>query len=222
MSASNSVYTIYGSRACIQHPSTRDRFRCRYGSLRCKTRSVSMETSTDMDPKDGFMDRYDAKRSVSMEIGTDMDPKHAIWVTTMQKRSVSMEASTDIDRKDGFYGSLRCKKRSVSMEIGTDMDPKHAFMDHYDAKCDPFRCKRRSISMETSTDMDPKDGFMDRYDAKSDPFRWKQAQIRIQRMALWITTLQKVIRFDGNKHRYGSKGWVYGSLRRKKRSVSME
>eukprot|EP01083_Nonionella_stella_P137021 417031_1 len=85
-----------------------------------------------------------------------------------------------------------------------------------------LRCKKRSVSMEISTDSDPKDGFMDHYDAKSEPFRWKQAEIWIQKMVLWITTMQKAIGFDGNKRRYGSKRWFCGFIQSKKRSVSIE
>eukprot|EP01083_Nonionella_stella_P137020 417030_1 len=89
------------------------------------------------------------KRSVSMQI----------WVTTMQKAIRFDGNKQKYGSRRWFYGSLRCKKRSVSMEI--------------------------------STDSDPKDGFMDHYDAKSEPFRWKQAEIWIQKMVLWITTMQK-------------------------------
>eukprot|EP01083_Nonionella_stella_P077690 212272_1 len=41
-------------------------------------------------------------------------------------------------------------------------------------------------------------------------------------MQIWVTTMQNAIRFDGNKLKYGSRRWFYGSLRCKKRSVSME
>eukprot|EP01083_Nonionella_stella_P077689 212271_1 len=96
-----------------------------YGSLRRKKRSVSMETSTDTDPKDGFVDHYIAKsdpfRWKQAQIWIQ---RMGLWIATMQ---------------------LRCKKRSVSMETSTDTDPKDGFVDHYIAKSDPFRWKQAQI-----------------------------------------------------------------------------
>eukprot|EP01083_Nonionella_stella_P216419 777933_1 len=148
-----------------------------------------METTTDLDQNDGFVDRYDPTndrfRWKQPQIWIQM---MVLWISMMHK-----PIGFDLDQNDDFVD-----RYDPTKEMSTDMDPKDGFADRYDAKTDRFRWKQPQIWIKTmilwigmiqqtigfdgnnhrfgsklNTDMDPKDGFVDRYDAKSDRFRWK-------------------------------------------------